>query len=115
MVKPEIIKETPIAMAELKGEIEKIKKKTEKLKFRAEKTEEYFNQFASIDEKKSLELKEKLAKMGIPRLKEEHIIKIVDLMPVSVEELKSILHAYTVTITNDNMKKIVDAVKDFQK
>jgi len=115
MVKPEIIKETSISMAELKDEIEKIKKKSEKLNFRAEKTEEYLNQFISLDSKKANELKAKLEKMNIPRLKEDHIIKIMDLMPVSVEELKSILHAYTVTITNDNLKKIIEALKEFQK
>lgn len=115
MVKPEIIKETPISMANLKDEIEKIKKKSEKLNFRAQKTEEYLNQFTVLDSKKSNDLKEKLVKMNIPRMKEEYIVKIVDLMPSSVEELKSILHAYTVTITNDNMKKIVEAIKEFQK
>jgi DNA-directed RNA polymerase subunit F len=115
MVKPEIIKETPITMAELKDEIDKIKKKSEKLNFRAEKTEEYLGQFTILDSKKSAELKEKLEKMGIPRLKEEHITKIVDLLPVSPEEIKSVLHAYTVTITNDNLKKIAECIKDFKK
>jgi DNA-directed RNA polymerase subunit F len=115
MVKPEIIKEMPITMAELKEEIEKIKKKSEKLNFRAEKTEEYLGQFTLLDIKKSQELKEKLEKMNIPRLKEEHITKIVDLMPTSAEEIKSILHAYTVTVTNDNLKKIAECIKEFKK
>jgi DNA-directed RNA polymerase subunit F len=57
MVKPEIIKETALTMSELRDEIEKIKKKSEKLNFRAEKTEEYLNQFAILDSKKSAELK----------------------------------------------------------
>lgn len=115
MVKPEVVKETPISMAELKEEIEKIKKKSEKLNFRAEKTEEYLNQFTILDIKKSDELKEKLEKMNIPRLKEEHIIKIIDTMPSSPEDIKSVLHAYTVTITNDNLKKIAECIKDFKK
>jgi DNA-directed RNA polymerase subunit F len=115
MVKPEIIKETALTMSELRDEIEKIKKKSEKLNFRAEKTEEYLNQFAILDSKKSAELKEKLEKMNIPRLKEEHITKIVDLLPTSAEDIKSILHGYTITITNDNLKKIAECVKDFKK
>ena len=114
MTKPEVIQETPILMSELKEEIDKIKKKSEKLNFRAEKTEEYLNQFSILSSKKSLELKAKLEKLSIPRLKEEHLIKIIDLLPGSIEELKSTLSGYTVTITNDNLKKIATAIKDFK-
>ncbi len=113
MVKPEIIKESPISMADLKDELSKSKKKSDKFNFVAEKTEEYLNQFTVLDLKNSRELKEKLTKMNIPRLKEEYMIKIIDLMPSSVEELKSILSGYTVTVTNDNLKKIIDVVKEY--
>ena len=115
MVKPEIIQESPISMADLKEELSKIKKKDEKLNFRAEKTEEYLNQFTILSLKKYQELKEKLEKLKIPRLKEEHIIKIVDLVPLSAEEVKSILQGYTITVTNDNLKKIADCVKGHQE
>ena len=114
MVKPEIIQETPISMVEAKDELNKIKKKDGELNFRAEKTEEYLNQFTNLDIKKSNELKGKLEGLKIPRLKEEHIIKIVDLMPLSAEEVKTILGGYTITITNDNLKKIAEAVKEFE-
>ncbi len=114
MVKPKIIEEKPVSMAELKAEITKIKKKGE-LNFRAEKTEEYLNQFTILDSKKAAELRAKLDKLKIPRLKEEHIVKIMDLLPGSVEELKSTLSGYTVTITNDNLKKIAEAIKEFRK
>ncbi|TKJ17897.1 hypothetical protein CEE44_05245 [Candidatus Woesearchaeota archaeon B3_Woes] len=115
MVKPEIIQDTPISMAELKEEINKIKKKEGKLNFRAEKTEEYLNQFTILSSKKEQELKEKLEKLKIPRLKEEHIIKIVDLVPGSAEEVKGILQGYTVTVTNENFKKIAECVKKYQE
>ena len=114
MVKPEIIQESSISMADLKEELTKIKKKTEKLNFRAEKTEEYLNQFTILSLKKSQELREKLEKLKVPRLKPEHIIKITDLMPMSAEEVKVVLSGYTVTITNENLKKIAETVKNFK-
>ena len=114
MVKPEIIHESPISMADLKDELKKVNKKEEKLNFRVEKTQEYLNQFTVLDLKKSQELKEKLNKLSIPRLKEEHIVKIVDLRPSSAEEVKSALSGYTITVTGASLKKIADCLKDFK-
>jgi DNA-directed RNA polymerase subunit F len=114
MTKPEIIKETPITMAEVQDELDKIKKKIEKINFRAEKTEEYLHQFSQLSLAKSKELKEKLDKLKVPRLKEEHIVKIIDLLPGSAEEVKSILQGYTITVTNENLKKIAETIKEFR-
>ena len=106
-----IISEKPLTMAEVKEELEKIKKRDKELNFRAQKTEEYLNQFVTV--KKGKELVEKLEKLDIPRLKEQHIYKIVDLLPKTVKNLKMILQEYTITVNNDNLKKIVDAVSSF--
>lgn len=110
MTAPEIIKETPISMAEVSAEVEKIKKRDKELSFRTQRTEDYLNQFANRDSSK---LAESLRKLNIGRLKEEHLKKIVDLLPRSVDDLKIILQGYTLTITKDNMKQIVDEVNGF--
>ena len=114
MTKPNIIKETPITMADIKEELEKIKKKSEKINFRAEKTDEYLHQFTQLSLAKSKELREKIEKLKIPRLKEEYMIKIIDLLPCSSEEVKSILQGYTTTVTNENLKKIAEVIKEFK-
>jgi DNA-directed RNA polymerase subunit F len=108
------LSETPVTMAELSDELSKIKKRDGELNFRANKTDEYLSQFGKLNPKKTKELQEKIQKMAIPRIKETHICKIVDLMPTNVESLKVILQAYMVTITNDNLKKIVDVVKEYE-
>ena len=115
MVKPEIISEKPISVTELNQEIDKIKKRDKELNFRVGKTEDYVNQFASLSKAKEEELIKKLEKLNIPRLKDIHITKIVDILPKTVDDLKIILQAYTITVNNDNMKKIVDVTKDFAK
>ncbi|MFH1054327.1 MAG: hypothetical protein V1740_07950 [Candidatus Woesearchaeota archaeon] len=115
MVKPTIISEIPISMADVKEELEKIKKNEKELNFRSKKTYEYLAQFTKLNKKKADELKENLNKLKIPRLKEEYIIKILDLMPTTVDDLKSVLQSYTVTISNENMKKIVNVINEFNK
>lgn len=113
MVIPEILKETPVSMAEVKEEIEKIKKRDNEPNVRIQKTEEYIGQFVKHNSKKIQEAKEKITKLDVPRLKEEQIIKIADLLPTTVEDLKLILQGYTLTVSNDNLKKIVEVVKGF--
>lgn len=108
----DILEEKPITMAELKEELDKIKKKKE-LNFRASKAQEYLSQFSKHDYNKVKELIEKINKLKIPRLKEEHIVKIIDVLPTRLDDLKSLLQGYTITIKNENMKKIVEVIKQF--
>ncbi|MBW2992832.1 hypothetical protein KY345_06475 [Candidatus Woesearchaeota archaeon] len=108
MSKLEVLKEEPITMAAMKEELEKIKKRDGELNFRATKTEEYLQQFSLPG--KSEELVKKIQGLKIPRLKDFHIVKIVDLMPKSVEEMKGVLQGYTLTVTQENMKKVINAI-----
>ena len=107
----EIISEKPIGMSELKQEIEKIKKRDKELGFRATRTEEYLQHFSTI--KNPEELTKKIDDLKIPRLREIHIIKIIDILPKTVDELKVILQGYTITVNNENLKKIIDTVNKF--
>jgi len=110
MSAPEIIKEIPLSMAEVKEEVEKIKKRDKELSFRTQRTDEYLQQFTDAN---SIKLIDSLKKINIARLKDEYIVKIADLMPKTVDDLKIILQGYTVTITKENMKKIIDEVNKF--
>lgn len=107
MTKPTIMEENPIGLAELKEELSKIKKRDDEIGQRALKLEDYLNQFSHLKSKEYQEVIEKLHKLNIPRLKEAHIIKIVDLLPQTMEDLKIILQSLTITITKENLKKIV--------
>ncbi|MCK4670704.1 MAG: hypothetical protein KAT43_05885 [Nanoarchaeota archaeon] len=111
MAKAKIIDEKPMTMAELKEEIAKAKKKADEQGFRAQKTEEYLNIFVKISAKKALEIKEEIEKLKVPRLSENHIIKIIDIMPETVEELKVVMQGYPITVTKENMAKIAEVVK----
>jgi len=109
----QIVSETPMNMYQLKKELEKIKKRDNELNFRVNRTEEYLQQVLTL--KNADELFDKLMKLNIPRLKEQHVHKIIDIAPTTMNELKVILQSYTITVNNDAMKKIVDTLTDFLK
>ncbi len=92
-----------------------IKKRDGELNFRAGKTEEYLNYFATLKAKEADELAQKIRDLEIPRLKEEHIIKIIDLLPDDIEEVKLTLQGYPLTVTKENIKKIADVVSKYIK
>ncbi len=110
MAKPILIKETPITMSELRQELDKVKKRDGELNFRANKTEDYLNQFATLKQKQTEELKQKIEKLNITRLKPEYVTKIVDLLPKTVEELKVVMQGYPLSVKQEDLKKIVDVI-----
>ena len=113
MTTVKIINEEPASMAELKGELEQIKKRDKELGFRANKTEEYLNQFVKVKDIK--DLVKKIDKLEIPRLKTNHIVKIVDVMPKTVNDMKVLLQGYTITVNNENLTKILEVLEKYRE
>lgn len=113
MSKPELLEKKPVSLTEMKKELETAQKRDGELGFRGNKTLEYVQQFVRLTRKAHDELKTKLGELKVPRLKAEHITKIVDILPSSVAELDVILQGYTITITKENKSKIVNQVKEF--
>ncbi|MFA5142216.1 MAG: hypothetical protein WC471_04570 [Candidatus Woesearchaeota archaeon] len=114
MVKPKIIAETPISMAELKEKLADIRKRDKELNFKATKTEDYLNQVGNVlTAEKAASLKKKIDELQIPRIKAEHIVKIIDLMPATEDQLKLVLQGYILTLSAANLKKVVDLVKEY--
>ena len=114
MVKPEVIETRPVGVSEVKDILKQIHKRDEELSFRGGKTEEYVNDVAVLSMTKVKELTKKILALEIPRLKNIHIIKIIDTLPESPEHLKVVLSGYNVTITKENLKKIADVVEEYR-
>ena len=109
----EVINEEPISSVELRAELERIKKRDKELNFRGNKTEEYLGHFVSLDKKKAQELSSKIQAIKVPRLKKVHIIKLMDVMPVTPEEVKLVLQGFTITVNQENLKKLAKAIEEF--
>lgn len=115
MVKPQLIEEIPVSIAEARAELEHIKERDGVLSFRATKCEEYFNDFSSITKTKAAELHKKLASLGIARLKDEHIVKIVDILPKTADDVKVVFQGSAISISKKDMEEIASAVQEAVK
>lgn len=104
-IKP--LSETPVLMAEIREVLESNKGD---LNFRAQKTLEHLQQFTPLSKKKALELFEELKKLEIPRLREQHLIKLVDILPTTEADVKVVLQGFAVTVTGENMKKVAETI-----
>ncbi|RLE39428.1 hypothetical protein DRJ17_00565 [Candidatus Woesearchaeota archaeon] len=113
MIQGEIVEEKSMNVAEVKEELKKIKKRDKELGFRANKTEEYLQAACKIDQKRAKELYEKLENLKIPRFKDIHINKIIDILPKTIEDIQIMFQGYPITITQENIKKILDIVKEY--
>jgi len=111
MTNLEVLNETPLTMAELKGKLEDIKKRDKELNERAQKTQDYLNKFVKLKEKEALKLKDEVTNLKIPRLKDKHIIKIIDVVPKDMDSLKLIFSAENITIKQEDLQRILDTIK----
>lgn len=109
----EVLNTTPTNVAEVKTKLQNIKERDGELNFRAQKTYEYLEQFCKLDMKKAEELMKKLMDLNIPRLREMHYCKIIDIMPTHMNDVKVALQGYNISVTNDNCKKIAEVVAEY--
>jgi DNA-directed RNA polymerase subunit F len=113
MTEIKVIEEKPISMAELKEEIKDIKKRDAELSFRTAKVAEQLDILKVVKPKDAEEIYEKIQKLSIPRLKDVHIYKMIDLLPQNIVELKNIIQSYSIVVTNDNIEKILEILADY--
>lgn len=104
------ISETPITLVKLKDELERIEKRDKTLSARSVRVKEYLDIFVQMDTKKTEELINKLKELSLLRLKDRHIVKIVDLLPKDVEKLKMILAGESSTLKTEDLQKVVDVI-----
>ncbi|MDD5651432.1 MAG: hypothetical protein PHF86_13625 [Candidatus Nanoarchaeia archaeon] len=105
MTNIKISEEKPITMAEVKERIEDNKNPLPK----GIKTLTYLKSLPLVKEKKAQELKEKLNGLGLSRLKDKHIVKIIDIMPADIDSLKAIL-SQEITLKQEDLQKILETI-----
>ena len=68
--------------------------------------------FVKLDRSTAVKLREKLSSLGLLKLKQEYISKIIDTMPENHENLNKIFT--DITLDEDESKKILDTVGEFR-
>ena len=72
----------------------------------------FIKKFAKLTPVKAKELRTKLEELDLMKVKEEHLVKIIDLLPNNNEELNKVF--VEVSLDEEESKKIIDVVKEFK-
>ncbi len=110
-----VLSESATNSAEVKKILEQIKEKDKELGFRAQRTLDHLESTGTLSQKKAKELENALTKLEIPRMKEQHVHKLIDTLPKTADDVKMILQGYALTVTNENCKKIADTIAEIAK
>ncbi|MBT3281344.1 hypothetical protein HN865_03130 [Candidatus Woesearchaeota archaeon] len=104
----EIVEKKSVSLPEMEKHVQEMKKRDKELNFRAKKVEEYLKNVPKAKEYEKL-MKE-LEEVGISRLNEKHIALIVNILPVDLDSLRTVLSGENITLKDDDLKKIVETV-----
>ena len=72
----------------------------------------FIKKFAKISPKDAKELKDKIKGLDLMKVRAEHIVKIIDLMPENQEDLNKIFVG--ISLDEDETKKILETIKEFK-
>ncbi len=113
MSEAKILSEKPVSFFYVLKELKKTEK--EKLGFRAGKTFDYLSKFTRLNEKQYEEVYKNVMDLNLPRVKDIHIIKIVDLWPEDIESLKLVFSSDNLSLKTEQLQQILDVLKKFKK
>ena len=115
MPTPQFIEEKPLCLADTQEILKHIQKRDIELNYLSNKAKEYLDNFVTITAKQKEELYKKLKGLELTRLKEEHIMKMLDFLPKTDKELRAALVAYPLSLSKKDQDSIVEVVKDVMK
>lgn len=72
----------------------------------------FVKKFTKLSVKEAKEMREKIRKLDIMKIKEEDISKIIDVMPEDAKDLNKVF--VDVSLEEDEAKKILDTIKEYQ-
>ena len=112
MANPQFIEEKGLSLVDVKIALYKMEKRDTTLNYLSTKSKDYLESFVTLSASKQEELQKKLLDLQLTRLKEEHITKIVDFLPTTVNELKIVLLAYPLSMPKKDQESIVAVVQE---
>lgn len=105
----EVKSEKPISWVEVKKILTK-KEKEKELGYEQKNALEHLRKFCKISQQKAEKIMAELRK--IEKLKDKHIVNIVNFLPENLEELRIIFAHERVVLSDEEKKKIIKIVKD---
>jgi DNA-directed RNA polymerase subunit F len=72
----------------------------------------FIKKFSKLKAKEARELKQEMENLGIIKIKPEYIVKIIELLPESTEEVNKIFA--DVNLDEDETRKILETIKKYK-
>jgi DNA-directed RNA polymerase subunit F len=111
-----VLSEELLTIAEAKELLEKIKAERadeEELGYELRRTIHHVESFAKLPPQRARELVNKLLKLE--KMKPEIAVRIADILPASYDEIRSIYAKERFTLSEDDLKQILDLVTEAQE
>ena len=93
-----------LSMAEASEYIKKIESESEVIGF--------IKKFTAITPKEAKEIRKKITEFGLMKIREEHISKIIDILPEDSSDLNKIF--VDMSLDEDETNKILDTIKQYK-
>ncbi|MEN9626150.1 MAG: hypothetical protein RL557_478 [archaeon] len=100
-----ILDRTPLSMNEVEDILKEIPDNEKK-----QEIELFIKKFMNAKPAQAKKIREDLEKLDLAKMKQEHIIKLIDMLPQDVSDVNKIF--IDVSLTEDETKKILDIIKD---
>mgnify|MGYP001563018782 CR=1 FL=1 len=100
-----IISRNPISIAEVAEQLKKTKSENKELI-------DFTKKFAKVDANDAKKICEELKKLDLIKMKDEQIVKIIDIIPENSADLNKIFTS--VTLDEEESKRVLDVIKQFK-
>lgn len=99
-----ILDRTPLSMNEVETILKKLPDSEKK-----EETSLFLKKFSKTKSEQTKKIRDELEKLDLLKLKREHIVKILDLLPSDASDLHKIF--IDISLNEDETNKILDVIK----
>jgi len=105
-----IKKSEPVSCAEVRDIISKLDEEQRESE-RAKRVLAYTKKFTSLSSEDAAKLRSELGELGLLKLKAEHIIKLIDIMPRDEEDIRKIF--VDISLDQNEISQILETVKKY--
>ncbi|MFH1403837.1 MAG: RNA polymerase Rpb4 family protein [Candidatus Altiarchaeota archaeon] len=113
----DVLEEKPVTLATVESILKKKEKEYKEgeieLSYEQRRALEHSSKFKHLNVKDSEKLGKELAGVGLD-LSEERVVKIIDLMPETVDDVRAIFAKERFKYTEEDIKKITDLVAQYR-
>lgn len=112
MTNYEILNRRTASLAEISELLEKINE--DEVSYREEKLKEYLKEFNKLSKEDYDKAMDELKELGLNRLDEEDIVKILNILPKNGTELRAITSGSGTILVDEEVNKILDVLSKYR-